>query len=79
MKETAPLVQKYAFLDRMNNHAFMARFSMLDQEHEFLAADYYLVYDRGIAAQQIVSSIAMFAAAVSGAISDCDQDGLVEK
>jgi len=52
---------------------------MLDQEHEFLAADYYLVYDRGIAAQQIVSSIAMFAAAVSGAISDCDQDGLVEK
>ena len=78
VKESAPLDMKYAFTNRMNDDIILGRFSIPEQRPDMLIADYYLPFEEGIPAFQIVSVLRLFARVVSSAIRQCDKNDLVE-
>ena len=78
LKEEAPLGLKHAFVNRMNHRVIFPRFSVVEERSDVLIADYFLTFEGGILAFQIVSALRLFSRVVRGAISECDDDDLVE-
>ena len=75
LKESATEEMKMAFVNRMNDGIIFARFSVA--RADTLMADYYLPYEEGILAFQIVAALRLFGRVVPGAIQACDKDDLV--
>lgn len=78
VKETAPLELKHQFVNRMNDDIIFVRFSIPGKRHDVLMADYYLPYEDGIPAFQIIAAFRLFSRVVPGAIRACDELDLVE-
>ncbi len=78
LKENEPDDKKLRFLNRMNNTIIFARFSMPEKRHDVLMADYYLPYEEGLPAFQVVQAMRAFSKIVVGAIDACDEDDLVQ-
>lgn len=76
IKESADQDVKYAFANKMNDDVIMARFSI--PRPDVLLADYFLPFEEGIPAFQIVSALRLFARIVPGAIRACDEHDLME-
>ena len=77
VKESARLDMKYAFTNRMNDDIILGRFSIPEQRPDMLIADYYLPFEEGIPAFQIVSALRLFVRVVLSAIRQCDKNDLV--
>lgn len=77
VKETAPAELKYAFVNKMNDEVLLARFSIPEGFPNTLIADYFIPFEEGIPAFQIVSALRLFTRAVSFAIDKYDDKGLV--
>lgn len=77
-KESARLELKHAFVNKMNDEIILDRFSIPKGQPDVLLADYYLPYEEGIPAFQIVSTIRLFARVAMGAVHRCDENDLVE-
>ena len=78
LKEEAPLELKHAFVNRMNDRIIFPRFSVVEKRPDVLVADYFLTFEGGILAFQIMSALRLFSRVVRGAINKCDDDDLVE-
>ena len=78
MNEFGPLDQKLSFVNRMNDDVIFARFSVPESRPEMLMCDYFLPYEEGVTAFQIVTAMRLFARVVVGAIHACDDDDLVQ-
>ena len=78
VKESARLDLKHTFTNRMNDEIIVGRFSVPKTRPDMLIADYYLPFEEGIPAFQIVSALRLFARVVPGAIRACDENDLVE-
>jgi len=76
LKEAAALEHKLALVNRMNDEIIYVRFSV--PRDDILVADYFLLFQEGIPAFQLVSSLRLFARVVPAAIRACDQQDLVE-
>jgi len=78
LKENEPEDKKLRFLNRMNDTIIFARFSMPEKRPDVLMADYYLPYEEGLPAFQVVQAMRAFSKIVVGAIRACDEDDLVK-
>ncbi len=78
VKESSPVELKHALVNKMNNDIIFGRFSIPEKTPGMLIADYFLPYEEGIPAFQIVSAIRLFARVVPVAIRACDDNDLVE-
>jgi len=78
VKESARLDLKHTFTNRMNDEIIVGRFSVPKTRPDMLIADYYLPFEEGIPAFQIMSALRLFARIVPGAIRACDENNLVE-
>ena len=78
VKESAGLDLKHTFTNRMNDEVIVGRFSVPKTRPDMLIADYFLPFEEGIPAFQIVSALRLFARVVPGAIRACDENDLVE-
>lgn len=76
--ENAPLAQKHALINKMNDDVILCRFSIPEEHEDMLIADYFLSFGESIPAFQIVSTLRLFASVVSNAIGDCDDDDLIK-
>lgn len=76
LREEAALGPKLALVNRMNDEIIYVRFSV--PRDDILVADYFLLFQEGIPAFQLVSSLRLFARVVPAAIRACDQEDLVE-
>ncbi len=76
LREEAALEPKLALVNRMNDEIIYVRFSV--PRDDILVADYFLLFQEGIPAFQLVSSLRLFARVVPAAIRACDQEDLVE-
>ena len=76
-KENEPEDKKLHFINRMNDKFIFARFSMPELDHDVLVADYYLPYEDGLPAFQLIKALRTFANIVVAGIRACDEDGLV--
>jgi len=76
LRQTAALEHKLALVNRMNNEIIYVRFSV--PREDLLVADYFLLFQQGILAFQLVSSLRLFARVVPAAIRACDHQDLVE-
>lgn len=78
VKKSSSLEMKHALINKMNDEIILGRFSIPESHPDVLVADYYLPYENGIPAYQIVSALRLFSKVVPGAIRNCDDDDLVE-
>ncbi len=78
VKESARLDLKHNFTNRMNDEIIVVRFSVPKTRPDMLIADYYLPFEEGIPAFQIVSALRLFARVVPAAIRSCDENDLLE-
>ncbi len=78
VKESARMELKHAFVNKMNDDIIFARFSIPKARPDVLIADYFLPFEEGIPAFQIVYALRLFARVVPGAIRACDENDLVE-
>lgn len=76
--EDAPLPQKHALVNKMNDDVILCRFSIPEEHEDMMLADYFLSFAESILSFQIVSTLRLFASVVSNAISDCDDDDLIK-
>ena len=74
----APLTQKHALVNKMNDDVILCRFSIPEDHEDMMLADYFLSFGESIPSFQIVSTIRLFASVVSNAIGDCDDDDLIK-
>lgn len=77
LKESARLELKHAFTNKMNHEVIFGRFSIPKSRPDSLIADYYLPFEEGIPAFQIISAIRLFARVAPYAIRACNTDDLV--
>ena len=78
LKDNAPLQLKHTLVNKMNDDVIFVRFSVPEQRSDMLVADYYLPYEGGISAFQIINAMRLFSRVVPGAIRVCDELDLVE-
>lgn len=78
IKESAPLEAAHAFVNKMNDEIIFARFSVPESRKDVLIADYYIPFEEGLPAFQLVSAMRLFARVVPSAIRACDDDDIVE-
>ena len=76
VKDFALEEHKHAFVNAMNDGVILARFCV--PRADILMADYYLSYENGLPAYQIVHSLRIFARTVVAAIREYDQMELVD-
>lgn len=76
LRAEVALGPKLALVNRMNDEIIYVRFSV--PRDDILVADYFLLFQEGIPAFQLVSSLRLFARVVPAAIRACDQEDLVE-
>lgn len=77
LKENEPEDKKLHFMNRMNDKIIFARFSLPENDHDLLVADYFLPYEDGLPAFQLIKALRIFANSVVAGIRACDEDGLV--
>ena len=79
LREDAPMADKLALVNRMNDDVILGRFCVPVERPDLLMADYYLGYEEGVSAYQVINAMRMFGRVVQGAIRLCDADSnLVE-
>lgn len=78
MKDQIPLDQKIAFANKLNNGAILARFSILDTDHEAMNVVYHLPFWGGIGAYHVIAAFRMFVHVYAGVPSLLDSDHLIE-
>jgi len=78
LRSDAPLDQKLALVNRMNDDLIVVRFSVSEEDPDVLIADYFLPYGEGVHAGQVIHSLKLFCAIVKVAVNNCDEDSLVE-
>jgi hypothetical protein len=78
VKESAPLELKQAFVNKMTDDVILVRFSIPESRPDMLIADYYLPFEDGVRAFQVVSALRLFSRIVPYAIRNCDENDLVE-
>jgi hypothetical protein len=76
--ESSPLELKHALANKMNDRIIFVRFSIPEAKSDALVADYFIPYEGGIPAFQIISALRWFARVVPGAILTCDDHDLVK-
>lgn len=77
VKESARLDLMHAFTNRLNETVILVRFYVLKIHPDALVADYYLGFEEGIPAYQIVAALRLFARIVPDAIRACDENHLL--
>ncbi|WP_295434023.1 YbjN domain-containing protein [uncultured Thiodictyon sp.] len=77
LADAAPLELKHAFVNRLNENLYFARFSVPNVRPDLLIADYWLPFEEGISVFQIISALRWFAKIVPSAIHAYDTDHLV--
>jgi CheY-like chemotaxis protein len=78
VKESAPLELKHAFVNKMTDDVILVRFSIPESRPDLLIADYYLPFEDGIRAFQVVSALRLFSRIVPYAIRTCGENDLME-
>lgn len=76
LKEDAPDYEKHTFVNTLNDNVIFVRFSV--PRTDILMADYFLSYEEGIPAYQIVNTARIFSRVVLGSVSEYDENDLVE-
>ena len=76
IKDFALEEHKHEFANAMNDGVIVARFCV--PRPDILMADYYLSYESGVTAYQIVHSLRLFARTVVAAIREYDRFELVD-
>lgn len=78
IKEAGDLKLKYEFVNKMNDRFILGRFSIPETQPAVLIIDYFLPFDEGISAFQIVSALRHLTKLIPDAIASCDEYDLVE-
>lgn len=78
VKESAQLELKHAFVNKMNDEAIFCRFSIPKTRQDVLLAEYYLPYEEGIPAYQVVYALRLFVRVAQNTILTCDEHDLLE-
>ncbi|MCS1408363.1 MAG: hypothetical protein M2R45_01538 [Verrucomicrobia subdivision 3 bacterium] len=76
--EKASLESKRAFVNKMNDKFNFVRFSVFEDHPNVLVADYYLPFEEGIPAFQIVSALRLFSRLAYRILREYDEDDLVK-
>ena len=78
VKEHVPLELKHAFVNKMNDAVVFVRFCIPEDRPDILWADYFIPFEEGIPAFQIVSALRLFARVTTRSIRRFDDEDLVE-
>lgn len=76
--EWSPLEEKLELSNALNDKFIFARFSIPEKRDDVLIADYFLPYEGGIPAFQIIAAVRLFSRVVPAAIRVCDENNIVE-
>lgn len=77
VKEDAPIQQRHALVNRLNDSIVMVRFSIREQNPGVLVADYHLSYEGGISPFQVVTTLRNFDQIIVLAMSNLDEDDII--
>jgi hypothetical protein len=75
-KEDAPEAEKLELLNLLNDQVVLVRFS--SPRADALVADYYLLYEGGVAPFQVIHSLRWFTKVAIGALTEYDTSDLLE-
>ncbi len=78
MKDTASIGQKSAFANKLNNCVIMARFSILETDHQAMNVVYHLPFWGGIDAYHILAAFRLFTYVYAGVPSIMDSEHLID-
>lgn len=75
MKADVPLEKKLELVNKWNKELIFAKFFVA--KPELMIAEYWVTYENGVSAYQVVASYRLFKKVVVGAVSDEDPDDIV--
>lgn len=78
MKDAATTEQKMALANKLNDGIILARFSILEADHQAMNVVYHLPFWGGIDAYHIVAALRLFTHVYAGAPSVIDTQHLIE-
>ncbi len=78
MKDTATIEEKMALANKLNNGLILARFSILETDHQAMNVVYHLPFWGGIDAYHIVVALRLFTHVYAGAPSVVDTQHLID-
>ena len=76
-KESVGLETKHAFINKLNDEIILGRFAVPENRPELWIADYYLPYEEGVPAFQIVSVLRLVSRIVPSALRTSDGNDIV--
>jgi hypothetical protein len=71
-------IKKLRMLNQINNEFMFMRFFMTGDNDDSLQGDYYLSYDGGLYAHQIVDCVILFYSCVNKILTDFDNEELLD-
>ncbi|MDE2845951.1 MAG: YbjN domain-containing protein [Gemmatimonadota bacterium] len=78
VRESVSTESKLALVNHLNDDYILCRFSIYEQQPDLLIADYYLSFEKGITAFQIVTSLRLFARVAPDAVRNNNESGMIE-
>jgi hypothetical protein len=78
MRDTASIEQKMALANKLNDGVILARFSILETDHQAMNVVYHLPFWGGIDEYHIVIALRLFTHVYAGAPSVMDTQNLIE-
>jgi hypothetical protein len=78
MKDTATIVEKMALANKLNDGVILARFSILETDHQAMNVVYHLPFWGGIEAYHVVVALRLFSLVYAGAPAVIDTHNLIE-
>lgn len=78
LKDTATIEEKMALANKLNDGIILARFSVLETDHQSMIVVYHLPFWGGIEAYHIVVALRLFTHVYAGAPSAADTQHLIE-
>jgi hypothetical protein len=77
-KKSVDVNAKQIVINRLNNELMFTRFAIPQERPDLLVADYYISYEEGIPAFQLVSAVRLLRRVILGAMRICDQNGILD-
>jgi hypothetical protein len=78
VKDTFSLAEKHAFVNKINDQIVMVRFSISERRPDALVTEYFLPFEEGVSAYQVVNVLRMFGRIVTTAIRQYDENNMVD-
>lgn len=78
IREATPLHQKLNLVNKINDSVVMVRFSIQERNPDTLMVDYYLPFEGGVSASQIISTLRVYERIINVVMHIYDEDDIIE-